>query len=153
MIERRSIDYGNKSPSLRSIQSSRTFQRHSSTLSPSLSMYNRTLHLQPGPSMDSPTDSSDEEIDFDDRSSIKDNLRFGPRIIRRRYSVRHSNASSRIKPESSMIQAPRARTLTTTSISNSTSINITSNRKNSLVKDVDPRHSSMMDDHSLDPNS
>ena len=46
--------------------------------------------LQAGPSIDIPTDLSDDENDFDDNASARENYRFAPRIIRTRHSRQNS---------------------------------------------------------------
>jgi hypothetical protein len=48
------------------------------------------LRLQAGPSIDSPPDLSDDENDFDDTASARENYRFAPQIIRRRRSRQNS---------------------------------------------------------------
>ena len=110
------FDYADKSPSNRSSLSSRTNRtagKSTITPSPSLSTVNRIARLQAGPSMlDLPTNLSDEETDFDDRLSLKENLRFAPRMIRRqqqhsRQNSVHSTTSGRRKTEFVVIQAPR----------------------------------------------
>ena len=109
------FDYADKSPSNRSILSSRTNRtagKSTITPSPSLSTVNRIARLQAGPSMlDLPTNLSDEETDFDDRLSSKENLRFAPRMIRRQQHSRRNSSQSitsgRRKTEFVVIQAPR----------------------------------------------
>lgn len=91
------IDHPEKSPSNRSTLSSRTTQtwrKYPLTLSPSSSILRRVSKLQAGPSMDIPSNTSDDENDFDDRASTRDSVRFGPRIIRRRVSRQNSIQSN-----------------------------------------------------------
>jgi hypothetical protein len=81
-------EFGDKSPSLRSSLSSPKYQidrKYSQT-----SSTNRSLRLQAGPSIDIPTDLSDDENDFDDTASAKENYRFAPQIIRKRRSRQNS---------------------------------------------------------------
>ncbi|UJR32325.1 hypothetical protein I4U23_019789 [Adineta vaga] len=112
-------DNGDKSPSLKSTYSSVTSNTHpKQSRSPSLnpSLYNRVLRLQAGPSsINIPDDLSDDEIDFDDNASARENYRFAPQIIRKRHS-RHSlhtttNYSNSFRPSARksdllVIQAP-----------------------------------------------
>ncbi|CAF0925491.1 unnamed protein product [Adineta steineri] len=87
-------DNGDKSPSLRSTYSTATSNTHRKlSRSPSLnpSVMNRALRLQAGPSsIDIPVDLSDDDYDFDDNASARDNYRFGSQIIRKRHSRQNS---------------------------------------------------------------
>ncbi|CAF1358986.1 unnamed protein product [Rotaria sp. Silwood1] len=61
----------------------------SSSLNPST--IHRAIHLQAGPSINSLNDSSDDENDFDDNVSARENYRFAPQIIRAHHSRTNSN--------------------------------------------------------------
>lgn len=106
---------GDRSPSIRSI------------LSPAI---HRALHLQAGPSsMDIPMDLTDDERDFDDNVSTKENFRFASKMIRTRYSRRSSFQLPTIEQRSSdllnrradplVIQAPPPKTLAVPAYRNS----------------------------------
>ncbi|CAF4612227.1 unnamed protein product [Rotaria sp. Silwood1] len=86
-------DNGDKSPSIISSLSSPTYHTNQKiSRSPSLnpSIGNRSKRLQAGPSIDIPIDLSDDENDFDDSASARENYRFAPQIIRARLS-RHNS--------------------------------------------------------------
>lgn len=87
-------DNSEKSPSLRSTYStatSNTHRKHSRSPSLNPSMLNRVSRLQAGPSsIDLPSDLTDDDNDFDDNTSARENYRFAPQIIRKRYSRRNS---------------------------------------------------------------
>ena len=146
------FDHGEKSPSNRSSLSSRTNRtagKSTITPSPSSSTLNRTLRLQAGPSLlDIPTNLSDDESEFDDRLSSRENLRFAPRMIRRQHQRKNSTTSiasrrSSFQPsrpittprktEFVIIQAPRTDAMPQTS------------RRVSFPKEVVGRYSSAVD--------
>ncbi|CAF3155589.1 unnamed protein product [Rotaria socialis] len=84
---------GNKSPSVLSTLSSPAYQTtqkfsRSPSLNPSIS--NRVKRLQAGPSIEIPNDLSEDENDFDDNASARENYRFAPQVIRSRFSRRSS---------------------------------------------------------------
>ncbi|CAF1307425.1 unnamed protein product [Rotaria sordida] len=120
-------DNGDKSPSIISTLSSPTYQTNQNvSRSPSLnpSIVNRSIRLQAGPSIDIPIDLSDDENDFDDNASARENYRFGPQIIRARIS-RHNSfklttnyqryfRSSQRKSDLLVIQAPPPGSVTIT---------------------------------------
>lgn len=80
---------GDKSPSNLSTLSSNTDQlcrKFSGLPSPSPSASHRVMRLQAGPSIDIPTYLSDDENDFEDDASARENFRFAPQVIRARLS-------------------------------------------------------------------
>lgn len=106
---------GDRSPSIRSI------------LSPAI---NRAVRLQAGPSsIDIPMDLTDDEREFDDGASTKENYRFASKIIRKRYSrinsfqfpiiEHHSSDLSNRRADPLVIQAPPTKTLTVPGYRNS----------------------------------
>jgi hypothetical protein len=115
-------EIGNKSPSIRSTLSTATYQASlKNSPSPSLNtpITHRQSRLQAGPSiLDISSNLSDDENDFDDNASARENYRFAPQYIRTRYSrhnsislatttnQRHIRPSTR-DPELLVIQAPR----------------------------------------------
>ncbi|CAF4525680.1 unnamed protein product [Rotaria sp. Silwood2] len=126
-------DNGDKSPSIRSTLSYSAYQKNESiSRSPSInpSIINRSKRLQAGPSIDIPTNLSDDENDFDDNASARENFRFAPQIIRSR-SLRHSSfhlttnrqryfRPSERKSDLLVIQAPPPGSITITGKQNAT---------------------------------
>ena len=110
-------ELGDRSPSMRSTLSSAIYRRNSFT--PSV---NRTSRLQAGPSIDSPSDLSEDDEDFDGNTSPRENYRFASQIIRTRQSRNNSiqipTAEERSfrpsnkKSDLLVIQAPPPGTLT-----------------------------------------
>jgi ankyrin repeat protein len=132
--ERSPMDFVEKSPSVRSSLSSRTFHKYSTVASsPASSAATRFKRLHAGASFESSIDLTDDDTDFDDRSSVREHLRFAPHLIRRRASRRNSSTRTARVSEASMIQAPRT-----------TSIHV--QRHSTSNKDINAGYVSMSND-------